>query len=241
VALTVVLADDHQMVRQGLRSLLRSDAAVRLVGEAADGREALRLVEELRPDVLVVDLMLPGLDGFEVTRQSRQRSPATGVVVLSMHADAAYVLEALRAGANGYVVKDADVAELLRAVREAAAGRRYLSPPLSETALGAYARRAAGGAPPDPYETLTLREREVLRLTAEGHTGVVVAQRLFISPRTVETHRANLMRKLGLRNLKELIRYAVQRGQAGGGDATPLPRPGKIRKATDSGPGGPTA
>jgi DNA-binding NarL/FixJ family response regulator len=122
------------------------------------------------------------------------------------------VVEALRAGAAAYVVKDAGADELLRAVRAAADGRRYLSPPLSETALAAYARRAAGGPlPPDPYDTLTAREREVLQLTAEGHSGTEVAARLFISPRTVETHRANLMRKLGVRNQKELIRYALTR------------------------------
>src|SRR5690242_13073001 len=148
--------------------------------------------------------MLPGLNGFEVARQVRRRSPHTQVVVLSMHSDAAYVLEALRAGALGYVVKDAGVEELLRAVRAAAAGRRYLSPPLSETALGAAAGRAEGQTlPPDPYETLTAREREVLQLTAEGLSGAAIAARLFISPRTVESHRANLMRKLGVRNQKE--------------------------------------
>src|SRR5262249_2343245 len=150
--------------------------------------------------------------------QVRRRSPHTQVVILSMHSDAAYVAEALRAGAVGYVVKDAGVEELLRAVRAAAAGQRYLSPALSETALGGYALRAEGaGVPADPYETLTAREREVLQLTAEGHSGAAIAGRLFISPRTVETHRANLMRKLGLRNQKELIRYALQR------PTTPIP------------------
>jgi DNA-binding NarL/FixJ family response regulator len=236
VALKVVLADDHQMVRQGLRSLLATETDVRLVGEASDGHEALRLVDAHQPDVLVVDLMLPGLNGFEVTRQTYRRSPSTRVVALSMHADTPYVLEALRAGVSGYVVKDADVAELLRAIRAAAEGRRYLSPPLSETALGSYAHRAAVGTPRDPYETLTVREREVLQKTVEGHTGVAIAEQLYISPRTVETHRANLMRKLGLRNMKELVRYAVQRGQASGADDTPLPKPRKNRKATDGRP-----
>jgi two-component system response regulator NreC len=215
VALSVMLADDHAIVRQGLRAILNTVSDVKLVGEAADGQEALRLAERLRPEVLVLDLMLPGLNGFEVARQVRRRSPHTQVVVLSMHSDAAYVLEALRAGALGYVVKDAGVEELLRAVRMAAAGRRYLSPPLSETALGAVAGRPEGeGLPPDPYETLTAREREVLQLTAEGLSGAAVAARLFISPRTVESHRANLMRKLGVRNQKELIRYALQRPPA---------------------------
>jgi DNA-binding NarL/FixJ family response regulator len=212
VALSVLLADDHAIVRQGLRAILQTVPDIRLAGEAADGQEVLRLVERLSPDVLVLDLMLPGLNGFEVARQVRRRVPRTRVVVLSMHADAAYVAEALRAGAVGYVVKDAGIEDLLRAVRAAAAGKRYLSPPLSETALGAFARRAEGEAvPADPYETLTAREREVLQLTAEGHSGAAIAGRLFISPRTVETHRANVMRKLGVRNQKELIRYALQR------------------------------
>jgi DNA-binding NarL/FixJ family response regulator len=213
MTLSVVLADDHQIVRQGLRAILQTVPDVQLVGEAADGQEALRLVERLRPNVLVLDLMLPGLNGFEVTRRVSRRFPKTCVVILSMHSDAAYVAEALRAGASGYVVKEAGFEELLRAIREGAAGRRYLSPPLSETALGQYARRA-DGLPPDPYETLTPREREVLQLTAEGLTGVAVARRLHISPRTVETHRANVMRKLGVKNQKELIRYAVRRGLA---------------------------
>jgi DNA-binding NarL/FixJ family response regulator len=214
--ISVLLADDHAIVRQGLRAVLQTVPDLHLAGEAADGQEALRQLDRLGPDVLVLDLMLKGLNGLEVARQAAKRAPRTKVVVLSMHADPAYVIEALRAGACGYVAKDAGVEELVTAVREAAAGQRYLSPPLSEALLGAYARRAGAG-PADPYEALTAREREVLQLTAEGHSGTAIAERLFISPRTVETHRANLMRKLGLRNQKELVRYALQR------DALPPP------------------
>jgi DNA-binding NarL/FixJ family response regulator len=209
VPLSVVLADDHQIVREGLRALLKGVPDLRLVGEAADGREALRLVEELRPDVLVADLMMPGLPGFELTRQVRRSSTSTHVVVLSMHADVPYVLEALRSGAAAYVVKDAGAEELVKAIRSAAGGERYLSPPLSEAALGAFGKQR--GVQNDPFETLTAREREVLRLTADGLSGTAVAEQLGISPRTVETHRANIMRKLGVKNQKELIRYAVQR------------------------------
>lgn len=211
MTVSVVLADDHQIVRDGLRALLRVVPEFELVGEAADGRQALKLVNDLKPDVLVADLMMPRLGGFEVTRNVRRRYPKTRVVVLSMHADVPYVLEALRAGAIGYVLKDAGADELIAAIRAAAANQRYLSPPLSESALGDYTRR--GQDPPsDPFETLTAREREVLRLTADGHSGSAVAEQLFISPRTVETHRANIMRKLNVKNQKELIRYAVQRG-----------------------------
>jgi DNA-binding NarL/FixJ family response regulator len=208
---TIVLADDHHVVRQGLRSLLEAEPDFSVVGEAGDGLEAAQLIERLQPDVLVLDLMMPGLNGLEVTRQVSQRSPRTHVVILSMHPNEAYVLEALRAGAAAYVLKESTSAELVRAVREAVAGRRYLSPPLSERAIEAYMQKAESAAL-DPYETLTAREREVLHLVAEGHTNAEIAERLFVSRRTVETHRANLMRKLGLRTQTDLISYALRQG-----------------------------
>jgi DNA-binding NarL/FixJ family response regulator len=210
MTLTIVLAEDHRIVRQGLRAVLGAEPDLRVVGEAADGPEALRVVGRLRPDVLVLDLMLPGLGGLDVAREAARRWPRTRTVVLSMHANEAYVVEALRAGAAGYVLKDESAGELVRAIRAAAAGRRHLSSLISEEALRAYEARATERLA-DPYDALTLREREVLRLTAEGHSGAEVARRLFISPRTVETHRANLMRKLGVRNQKELVRFAVRR------------------------------
>lgn len=209
--MTIVLADDHPIVRQGLRTLLEAEPDLTIVGEAADGLETVELAARLRPQVLILDLMLPGLSGLEVTRQVHQRSPQTRVVILSMHANEAYVLEALRNGAAAYVLKEAGAAELLQAVREVTAGRRYLSPPLSERAIEAYVEKAAA-IPLDQSETLTTREREVLHLAAEGHSNPEIAARLGISPRTAETHRANLMRKLGLRSQTELIRYAMRRG-----------------------------
>lgn len=208
---TIVVADDHHVVRQGLRTLLEAESEFRVVGEAGDGLEAARLVERLHPDVLVLDLMMPGLNGLEVTRQVSKRLPRTRVVVLSMYASESYVMEAMSNGAAGYVVKDATTAELVRAVREVAHGRRYLSPPLSERAIDAYIQKAKG-IHFDPYETLTTREREVLHLAAEGHSNPETAKRLFISPRTVEVHRANLMRKLDLHTQTDLIRYALRRG-----------------------------
>ena len=207
---TIVLADDHHVVRQGLRVLLEAEPDFHVVGEAADGREAVQLVERLRPDVLVLDLIRSGLSGLEVTRQVSQRSPQTRVVILSMYAKQDYVLEALRNGAAGYVLKKSTAAELFRAVREVTIGRRYLSPPLSEKDIETLMKEA-DESKQDPYELLTSREREVLHLIAEGHTNAEVAARLVISPRTVEFHRANLMRKLGMRTQADLIRYVLQR------------------------------
>jgi DNA-binding NarL/FixJ family response regulator len=208
---TIMLADDHPVVRQGLRALLGAEPDFRLIGEAGDGLEAVQLVERLQPHVLVLDLMMPGLNGLEVTRQVSQRSPQTRIIILSMHANEAYVLEALRNGAAGYVLKDSSVTDLVQAVREVAAGRRYLSPPLSERVIDAYVQKAKE-ATLDVYETLTAREREVLHLAAEGLTNPEIAARLFISPRTAEIHRANLMRKLSLHTQTDLIRYALRRG-----------------------------
>ena len=206
-----MLADDHPVVRQGLRALLEAEQDFTIVGEAADGLEVAGLVERLRPNVLVLDLMLPGLGGIEVTRQICHRFPQTRVVILSMYANEAYVLEALRNGAAGYVIKEASAAQLVQAVREVSAGRRYLSPPLSENAIEAYLEKAQA-TPLDLYETLTTREREVVHLAATGNSNVEIADRLGISSRTAETHRANLMRKLGLHSQTELIRYAMRRG-----------------------------
>jgi len=181
------------------------------VGEVADGLEAVQMVERLQPDVLLVDVMMPGLSGLEATRQVRERFPKTQVVVLSMHSNEAYVLQALRNGALAYVLKDSNSADLVKAVREAAAGQRYLSPPLSDHIIDAYVNRAQETTL-DIYETLTNREREVLHLAAEGHTNADIAARLSISPRTVEIHRTNMMRKLGLHSEHDLIRYALRRG-----------------------------
>ncbi len=207
----ILLADDHDVVRYGLRALLSAERDFTIIGEVADGLQVVPLVERLKPDVLIVDVMMPGLCGLEITRQVSQRIPDTHIVVLSMHADEAYVLQALRNGASAYVLKDCSTADLVHAVREVVAGRRYLSPPLSKRALEAYVDKAKESAV-DPLETLTSREREVFFLTAEGHTTTEIGTRLAISPRTAEVHRANLMRKLGLQTQTDLIRYALQRG-----------------------------
>ena len=208
---TVVLADDHPVVRAGLRALLEAETDLEVVGTADDGLETLRLVARLKPHVLVVDLMMPEMNGFEVARQVATDHAGTRVVVLTMHASEVYVEEALRGGALGYVLKEASDTELVEAVRTVAAGKRYMSPSLVGRALDHYAERARQTAPA-PHEALSPREREVLQLVAEGHSAGEIGARLRLSARTVETHRGSLMRKLGLRTRTDLIRYALRHG-----------------------------
>lgn len=207
---SIVLADDHHVVRQGLRALLEATSDLEVVGEAADGGAAVDMTLRLDPDVLVLDLVMPG-NGLDALRQITQRAPRTRVVVLSMHSSEAYVVEALKAGASAYVLKDATASDLVRAVREVTAGRRYLSPPLSERAIDAYTSRALA-ATAEPHEPLTARETEVLRLSARGLSLQQIALELSISPRTAETHRANFMRKLGLHSQTDVVRYAIRHG-----------------------------
>jgi len=238
---TIFLADDHQVVRQGLKALLEAEPGFTVVGEAADGLEALAGVERLKPEVVVMDLVMPGLGGLDVTREALKRSPGSRVVVLSMHASEAYLVEALRNGASAYVVKDAGADELTWAIREAAAGRRYLGAPFSRVGLAVYLKKAAEAAK-DPYESLTPREREVLHLTAEGLTSAGIAARLHMSPRTAETHRASILKKLGKNTRAELIRYALRRGvipmEEGRGPVSGIaaPRPRSRRTAPRGGP-----
>jgi DNA-binding NarL/FixJ family response regulator len=208
--ITIALAEDHNIVRQGFKALLEAQSDFRIIGEAVDGLEALQLVEKSKPTVLVLDLMIPRLHGLEVIRKLHRSVPATAIIVLSMHPDEPYVMEALRNGASGYVLKDCTAAELVQAVRAVAAGRRYLSPALAERALTGYVERP-GQSDLDVYDTLTNREREILQLAAAGKTSAEIGRSLFISPRTAETHRANLMRKLSLRSQTDLVKYAIRK------------------------------
>jgi len=210
-AIRIVLADDHQIVRQGVKALLENESDFEVVGEAGDGTTALAITGKLKPDILVADLMMPGLNGLEVTRRVGKASPDTKVVILSMYMNEPYVIEALRNGAYGYVLKESNIADLARAIREVSAGRHYLSPPLSERAIEAYLEKTRG-ASLDLYDTLTTREKEVLQLAVEGHGNAEIATRLYISVRTAETHRGNLMRKLGLHTQTDLIKYALKKG-----------------------------
>lgn len=207
----VVLADDHTMIRVGLRAVLEQQPGWEVVGEAATGVEAISLVRQLAPHILVTDMVMPGLSGLEVVREVVTASPTTRVVVFSMHKDHSYLREALRAGAIAYVLKESLTTELVTAIQYALEGRRYVSPSLSEHILDVYAQPAMP-ASDDPYRLLTAREREVLVLTAQGRTSVEIAEQLSLSLRTAENHRTNVMRKLDLRTIPDLVRYAIRRG-----------------------------
>jgi two-component system, NarL family, response regulator NreC len=208
--ITIVLVEDHTIVRQGFKLVLAADKELKLVGEANDGLEAVRLVGQTQPNVLILDLMIPRLHGLEVIRQVRAANPETRIIVLSMHADEPYVVEALRSGALGYVLKDCTSADLVKAVRDVHGGRRYLSPAIADMALNAFIARP-GEQELDVFDTLTNRERLVLQLAAEGNSSTEIGAKLFISPRTAETHRTNLMRKLSLRSQTDLVRYAIRK------------------------------
>ena len=207
---TVILADDHEIVRRGVRSILEADGSFKVLAEVADGLSAVQAAEKHKPALLFLDLSMPRLHGLEALRQVRTASPNTKVLVLSMHNDEPYVIEALRAGAMAYILKGSESTEIARAVAEVVAGRRYLSAPLSERAIAALTSRTPDQA--DPLNGLTPREREVLSLAAEGLSTTEMAEKLFISPRTAETHRTNLMQKLGLQSQTDLVRFAIRRG-----------------------------
>lgn len=208
----IMLADDHHMVRQGIRVLLEVEPDLHVVAEVADGLQAVDIAEIEQPDILIVDMMMPGLNGLDVIKQVVRRSPKTRIIILSMQTDEMYVLGALRNGADGYVLKDASAEHLVKAIHTVLDGKRYLSAPLTERMIDVYIENASLESADDPYESLTPREREVLHLAAESYTNPQIAERLSISPRTAENHRANIMRKLNIKNQTDLIRYAIKRG-----------------------------
>jgi two-component system response regulator NreC len=207
---TIILAEDHHVVREGIQILLEDTPEFSVIANSADGTTTVALVERLKPDVLITDLMMPGLNGMEVIRQALHRSPETKVIVLSMYSDEPIVAEAIAAGAHGYIQKDSDSSNLVKAVQTVCAGRRYLSPPLTDSAIEAYLRKSDEQLA-DPFDSLSMREREVLQLVAEGNTSAQIGEELSISSRTVEVHRANAMRKLGLRRQADVIRFFFQR------------------------------
>ena len=209
--LTVLLADDHPIVRQGLKTLLENAREFKLVGEAGDGLELMRLAERLQPDVLILDLMMPGINGLEAIAAVKKRSGDTQILVFSMYSTASFVVAALHKGATGYVPKGCESQIILRGLRKTAAGQRFLGPPVSEKEIEKLLQES-----PEYQvigkEDLTPRERQVLHLAAEGHTNREIGTQLHISSRTVEMYRANVMRKLGLHSSGDLVRYAVRLG-----------------------------
>ena len=206
----VLLADDHTLVRAGIRSLLVGLENVEVVGEAGDGQEAVRLAESLRPDVVLLDVGMPGLNGLDVAARLAAQDAPIRVLILSMHTSEEYVLRALRAGCAGYLLKGSAVAELAIAVRAVARGETYLSPAVSKHVMDDYVRRTGGAT--DPIDALTPRQREVLQLVAEGNTSKDIADRLGLSFKTVEAHRAQIMERLGLHDVAGLVRFAVRMG-----------------------------
>lgn len=211
MTIKILLVDDHNVVRQSLKMLIDADPEFEVIGEASDGQAALALVKQITPDIILLDLMIPKLNGLDVTKNVRKSSPKTKIAILSMHSDEAYVVEAFKNGASAYVLKNASSDELMIALRRVSVGMRYLSPPLSDRAIDSYIESSQAGNL-DPYDTLTGREREVLQLVVEGETNALIAEQLFISPRTVETHRANMMRKLNVHSTAALVSYTLARG-----------------------------
>jgi two-component system, NarL family, response regulator NreC len=203
----ILLADDHTIVRQGLKLIISSHADLAVIGEAANGREVLELVEKLKPDVILMDVAMPELNGVEATRRVHEISPRTKVLVLSMHKEAVYVREILKAGARGYILKDAIDTELISAIQSVARGDGYISPAISGTLLSDYRQNITNA-----LDLLSSREREVLQLIAEGKTNKEVATRLNLSVYTVDSHRGKIMEKLNLHSTGELVRFAVKQG-----------------------------
>ena len=208
----IVLADDHTIIRSGLRLLLEQQPDFKVVAEAEDGRQAVERVAGHHPDVVILDIGMPELNGIEATRQIVALDPHSNVVILSMHSDEGYVLRALKAGARAYILKSAAEADLIRAVRAVSEGKSFFSPVISKMLLEDYVRQVREKEVEDSYDLLTPREREILQLLAEGKTNKEVATILKLSPYTVETHRGNLLQKLNLHSVPELILYAVRKG-----------------------------
>src|SRR5713226_5562661 len=207
----VLVADDHGVVRKGLRFLLQTDASIEVVGEAADGREAVRMAEDLSPNVIVMDVTMPQLNGIEAASQIVKRNPAIAIIMLSMHADETFLVRALAAGAHGYLLKDSTETDLLQAVRAVAAKKLFFSPAITKTLLEDYMQQMHREGLEDSYDLLTDREKEVLQLLAEGKSNKEAASLLNVSLYTVETHRSRLMAKLNLHSTADIVLYAVRK------------------------------
>lgn len=208
----ILLVDDHQIMREGLMSLMAGEPDLEVVGDASDGRQAVQMARRLKPDLVVMDISMPGLSGIEATRKILDELDRVRVLALSMHADPRFVAGALEAGAHGYMIKDCTSQELLECIRTVAGGGTYLSPQVAEVVVKGFVRRLGEETGTPPASVLTPREREVLQLLVEGHTVKAIAERIHLGIKTVETHRRNIMEKLGLKNMVDLIKYAMREG-----------------------------
>jgi DNA-binding NarL/FixJ family response regulator len=208
----VLLADDHTILREGIRALLSAQPDIEVVGEAANGREAVAKAHDLKPDVVLMDIAMPLLNGLEATRQIKKEHPEINVLVLTMHDSEEYVAQILRAGASGYVIKEAAASDLVSAIHAVHGGGAFLYPSVAKMVVDDYLQRVEAEGDEEPYEQLTDREREVLQLIAEGYTNKEIAGLLYLSVKTVQTHRAHIMEKLNLHDKGELIKYAIRRG-----------------------------
>jgi two-component system response regulator NreC len=208
----VVVVEDHAIIREGLRSLLSSTKEFDIVGEAGDGREAIRCIEELKPDLVLTDLSMPTMDGMDVIENIKKQSPKTKVIALTVHRGEEYVLATLKAGADGYVLKEATYPELMMAIRSVLKGKHYLSPEISGKLIEGYLEGRKSATIQSVWETLTKRERGILKLIGEGHKNKDIAEQLYISVNTVEKHRSNIMEKLNLHSTAALVAYAIEKG-----------------------------
>jgi DNA-binding NarL/FixJ family response regulator len=206
----VLIADDHRLVRDGLTKILESCGDMEIVGEASNGLEVMKKVSDLHPHVVLLDISMPKLSGLEVARRLKKEAPETRVVILTMHEEEEYSLKMIRSGVSGYLLKDSAATEVINAIRSAHAGKAFFSPQISKVLAETYREVAPGEE--DPYERLNDREREVLQLIAEGHSNKEIAEMLFISPKTVDNHRTNLMRKLDIHTTADLVRWAIKKG-----------------------------
>ncbi len=211
-AIRVIVADDHTIIRSGLKALLDREPDIEVVAEAADGRQAVQKAQELLPEVILLDIAMPNLNGIEAARQIAARHERMGIIILSMHSDESYVLRALKAGARGYLLKDSPEGDIMNAVRAVNSGKAYFSPEISRMLADDYLRQMQQRGVEDSYELLTSREREILQMLAEGRSNKDVANLLNLSLHTVETHRSNILQKLNLHSIPELILYAVRKG-----------------------------
>lgn len=212
MSIKVFIADDHAMVREGLRLILEAERDLSVIGEAADGRQAVRLIQRLAPDVVIMDIAMPILNGIEATEQILNSKTFTRIIILSMHASKEHIFRALEAGAKGYLLKESAGKEMVKAIRAVYAGNRFLSDRISQTVIEDYIHQRTADSEESPIKRLSPREREVLQLVVEGKTSAEIASNLFLSPKTVETYRSRLMHKLGIKDIPGLVKFAIQHG-----------------------------